>query len=395
MRVAVFAKLSVGPTTGGGFTYQQAVLDALADVREQTNHQLLATSYTAQPFPNWPPEAYVSLHASLPGRVLGRLKSEIEPRIRPQPAIGPRTRIDRVLDAHGVDLLWCLAPHAPTRGLPYVCTVWDLQHRRQPIFPEVSAGTVWRDREWLFSNEIQRAAAVVVGTAAGQAEVERFYGVLPERVWKIPHPTPAFALDPPPVPDDVLERFALRPGYVFYPAQFWSHKNHVGLLHALRLLQDDHGIQLDAVFVGSDHGNLEHVKSVTRRLGLEQRVHFLGFVSRPELVGLYRNALALAYISFFGPENLPPLEAFALGCPVIAADVPGAEEQLGDAAMLVPPTSEARIAEALLAICRDEALRSRLVRLGHEKAKTYAPRQYAEKMLALLDRLEPVIRTWR
>jgi glycosyltransferase involved in cell wall biosynthesis len=43
----------------------------------------------------------------------------------------------------------------------------------------------------------------------------------------------------------------------------------------------------------------------------------------------------LRYPSFFGAENLPPLEAFALGCPVIAADMPGAREQLGDAAILV------------------------------------------------------------
>jgi glycosyltransferase involved in cell wall biosynthesis len=394
MRVAVFAKLLFGPTIGGGYTYQQAVLDALAGIRDRTNHQLLATSYTAEPLPNWPPESYISLNASVPRRIVGRLRSEIEPRIRPQSEV-PRTRIDRILAARDVDLLWSLSPHAPSTNLPYVCTVWDLQHRRQPIFPEVSAGRVWSDRERLFSREIQKAAAVVVGTSAGQAEVERFYGVPPERIWKIPHPTPSFALDPPPAADDALERFGLRPGYVLYPAQFWAHKNHVGLLHALHLLQDEHGVQLDAVFVGSDHGNLEHVRSVTRRLGLERRVHFLGFVSRPELVALYRNALVLAYVSFFGPENLPPLEAFALGCPVVASDVPGAEEQLGDAALLVPPASEAKIAEALLTICRDEALRSRLVRLGHERARSYAPEHYVERMVALLDRLQPVIRTWR
>ena len=39
----------------------------------------------------------------------------------------------------------------------------------------------------------------------------------------------------------------------------------------------------------------------------------------PDLVALYRHAFALAYVTFFGPENLPPLEAFGLGCPVVAS----------------------------------------------------------------------------
>jgi hypothetical protein len=40
-------------------------------------------------------------------------------------------------------------------------------------------------------------------------------------------------------------------------------------------------------------------------------VRFLGFVPRSDLVMLYRHAFALAYVTFFGPENLPPLEVRA------------------------------------------------------------------------------------
>ena len=62
-------------------------------------------------------------------------------------------------------------------------------------------------------------------------------------------------------------------------------------------------------------------------------------MKRPELIALYRHALALTFVSYFGPDNLPPLEAFALGCPVITSAIEGVDEQLGNAALYVNPDS--------------------------------------------------------
>ena len=89
----------------------------------------------------------------------------------------------------------------------------------------------------------------------------------------------------------------------------------------------------ELVLVGDDKGQAGHVASLVREMGLSDSVHQLGFVETEELVALYRGAHSLLYLSF-GPENLPPLEAYALGCPVVASDVPGAREQLGEAALL-------------------------------------------------------------
>jgi glycosyltransferase involved in cell wall biosynthesis len=142
-----------------------------------------------------------------------------------------------------------------------------------------------------------------------------------ERVHILPHPTPACALNASQktkLPD------GLEPGYLFYPAQFWAHKNHVNLLLALKQLSDQ-GKVIQLVLTGSDYGNLLHIEKTISELGLQNQVRTLGFVSNEELVAFYQNALALTYVSFFGPENLPPLEAFALGCPVIAARVDGAD----------------------------------------------------------------------
>jgi glycosyltransferase involved in cell wall biosynthesis len=54
----------------------------------------------------------------------------------------------------------------------------------------------------------------------------------------------------------------------------------------------------------------------------------MGFVDRKDLLTLYDNCIALSYLSVSGPENLPPLEAFARGKPVLYSNFKGAKEQL-------------------------------------------------------------------
>ena len=136
---------------------------------------------------------------------------------------------------------------------------------------------------------------------------------------------------------------------LFLIREFWSHKNHVGILRA-----DENSLKVKGqfapavVFTGSNQGERKSI-SATRAdaaAGTTQ-AFFLGHVLRPALRALYQNALVLCYSSFPGPLNLPPLEAFALGCPVIAADITGTKEQFGDAAILVNPADDLQIACAL------------------------------------------------
>ena len=395
MKVAVYVR-HLAPEMGGGHTFARDIVDALAAARGSARHEVVTAGHAPDPPEGWSAGSYVALQGDPLGRMTGRIRRRVAATLGRGRSRPPKSWLDRVFEANGIDLIWCVAAGAPTDALPYVTTIWDLQHRLQPVFPEVSAQGEWMQRERFFAREIGQAAVVIVGTAAGQAEVERFYGVPPTRIRTLPHPTPSFALNAPDATDDsTLGRYGLEPGYVLYPAQFWAHKNHVRLLRALRLLRDEHDIRLRAVFVGSDKGNEAHVRHVAESLDLVSQVRFLGFVPRSDLVALYQHAAAMAYVTLFGPENLPPLEAFALGCPVVASDVPGAEEQLGDAALLVSPTNEADIARALLTLHRDDALRLSQIERGRSRARAFTAANFVDGMLGIIDELEPVVSTWR
>jgi glycosyltransferase involved in cell wall biosynthesis len=117
-------------------------------------------------------------------------------------------------------------------------------------------------------------------------------------------------------------------------------------------------------------------------------------VPQEDLCSLYRNAFALTYVTFSGPSNLPPIEAFALGCPVIASKILGVEEQLGDAALLVDPKQPEEIAFAIKLLWDDHSLRQSLVERGFARASKWTCEDYVKSIFLLLDEFVPIRRCW-
>ncbi|MBO0733903.1 MAG: glycosyltransferase family 4 protein, partial [Methylocapsa sp.] len=270
------------------------------------------------------------------------------------------------------------------------------EHRKQPYFPEVSSsGWTWTDRESLFTASLPRASVILTGTETGKQEIVHYYRVNPENVGVIPLPVPASALMRPSCgPAEIKSKYGIDCDFLFYPAQFWPHKNHINLLRALKILTDQNRLDIMLVLTGSDKGNLAHVLNEIDRLGLSGRVVTPGFLPREDLNALFRAATALVFPSYFGPDNLPPLEAFALGVPVAASDIAGAKEQLGEAALLFDPSDPLDIAAKITKLCQHSRLREELIAKGAATARTRIPDAYIAKLCSRLDKFEKISRCW-
>jgi glycosyltransferase involved in cell wall biosynthesis len=88
------------------------------------------------------------------------------------------------------------------------------------------------------------------------------------------------------------------------------------------------------------------------------------------------------------------LEAFALECPVVAGRIPGAQEQMGDAAILVDPTNHELWSDAVARVLQDKELRATLVARGKKRAFSFGPTEFAREMLRLFNEFELYRRTW-
>lgn len=395
MKVGVFLE-DFSPDVGGGYTIQEDIFRALLDLIDETGHSFVLfcrRPESLRSFLTKPRLEAVGFPGNLGQRVFARAQSGINSLIENRKR---QTRLEQLCKEAGVEFMWFVGAEAVQIDLPYMAIVWDLQHRLQPWFPEVSSGGTWRQRETFYGEYLRRATFIIAGTEAGRMEIERFYQVTSNRIKILPHPTPAFTLNAKPSDvDSVLKKYGLSRNYLFYPAQFWSHKNHVNLLRGAAALKREHGVDFPLVFVGSNKGNEEYVRNFASQLQPSIDVSFLGFVPLEDLVALYRGAFALSYVTFFGPENLPTLEAFALGCPVVASDVSGAREQLGDAALFVDPRNPMQIAAAIKKLHDDENLRRSLIDKGRARAERWTAKDFVRGVFSAFDEFEPVRRCWR
>lgn len=411
MKVAI--PISSGlPSDGGGYTFESEIISTLRQKASDLNHEFWIFNLSQEPNH----EVQESKHLKfvnpqnnfsktlLPWarynsfsiiRKIYNLKAKFLP-ISWQEAY-----FHDFIKSNDFDFSWILSPYAliqsPSPDVPFAISVWDLQHRLQPYFPEVSLKKEWDTREDFYENRLKQATYVITGTSRGKQEIQSFYQVASERIEICPFPTPNFALKHESLSFDkdlFFEKYNLPPVYFFYPAQFWPHKNHFALLNALKILDKKYHINASLVLTGSDKGNAGYITNLIERLGLGNKVHVLGFIPQVDLACLYQFALALVFPSYFGPDNLPPLEAFALGCPVIAADVPGASEQLGEAALLVKPNDVNHIALAMKRVYEDANLRHELSQKGLTRGKVWTTDDYVNKMLSLLDEFEPIRGCW-
>ena len=286
--------------------------------------------------------------------------------------------IEKHLIKHKVDLAYAISPSGWPRDLEevnYITTVWDLSHRDDPEFPEVRSDRQLEAREEKYRSLLPRAVAIFVDSELGKHNVVHRYGIDDERVHVMPFQAAASTRESTTSESrsslDVRVKYNLDVPYVFYPAQFWAHKNHVYLLEGLRVLEEQYGIRIGAIFSGGDQGNLAYVKSYARNLNLEDRVRFVGFVDNDEIPELYRQSLALVMPSYFGPTNLPPLEAFELRVPVLYSNKDGLRDQVGDAALLMDLQDPCSMAVHLKNLVEDSLLRMQLIEAGEKRLKYF------------------------
>ena len=296
----------------------------------------------------------------------------------------------RALIAERADL-WVCPNHdryAFRAPLPTLGTVHDLMHRYEPSFPEVSEDGEFARREFHFGETCRWANGVLVDSSLGKQQLRESYGIEEGRVFVLPFIPPRYIFEYTDASDARFEsRYFVPRKFFFYPAQFYRHKNHRGLVEAISLMREQYP-DVRLVLVGSKERNgFADVMSLVKEKGLEEHVLFMGYVPDADIPGFYKRARALVMPTFFGPTNIPPLEAFALGCPVATSRIYGIPDQLGDAALLFDPRSVNEIRDCLVRLWTDDALCAEFAERGREHSRRWGPEQFAARFREIVARL--------
>ncbi len=215
-----------------------------------------------------------------------------------------------------------------------------------------------------------RAADRLVALSHHEVGVLRRLGLDPSRIALIP-----LWIDVPAVravADEVSPASGYTRPHVLFLGQLKERKGYDTLAHAMPFVLRElpHATFLLA---GQNPAGAEHLLRICRENGSLGNLALLGPVSEDDKVRLMRAADCLVYPTRYESFGLPPLEAMAAGCPVVASDLPVVGEMIrdGENGLLVAPENPSALAGAIVRLLTDGGLRDRLVEGGRRTLHRY------------------------
>ena len=248
----------------------------------------------------------------------------------------------------------------------------DISHKYYPNFPEIGGVAGITQREKIFKAGCKNAYKVIVESNELKNEVQKYYSINLHKIYVLYQCFSNFKSNL--VGDSLIE---LPEKYLFYPAQLWHHKNHKNLLYAFKILTGfDDNITL--VLTGFSKTADNHIFNLINELSLNNKIFYLGYVKEEDIIKLYKNAFALVMPTYFGPTNIPTLEAFYYGCPAVISNLPGVVEQAQDAALYFNPDDPEDMANKII-LLYDNKLRENLIENGFRRSRDLSFEGYYNK----------------
>ncbi|MDI3545105.1 MAG: hypothetical protein PWP68_522 [Rikenellaceae bacterium] len=272
--------------------------------------------------------------------------------------------------------------------IPYIVSIPDLMHKYYPSFPEYPLKARLL-RDIVYKNSAKYSVLTIVDSHQGLNDLNRFFNIPKGKIRIIPYIPAPYIYEYKDMDlktaENILKKYPLPEHFLFYPAQFWYHKNHIRLIQALKNIKQDYKIEIPLVLVGSPKESYKKIMDFINKSNMSNQIYSLGYVSDIEIVALYKKAVALVYPSLFGPTNIPPLEAMVLGTPVLCSNIFSMPEQIGNAGLLFDPFNVEDIAEKIYQIWTNENLRNELVQRGYERVKDMTLENYAKQWEKIID----------
>lgn len=276
----------------------------------------------------------------------------------------------RYLKQHGNPLLLCLCNTAPLYYTNKIVTVHDVAFE---AYPQTFSKAFLYSYRFLIPRITKSALRVITVSQFSKEEIVKYYGLNAKNIDVVF----SAAADK----FHIEEDWKLKEKKYFLAVSSLNYrKNFSAVLRAFEIFEKKR--KDISLFIIGDLNNsnfktidIEHYKK-------NPRVLFLGRISDEQLVKYYSNALAFIFPSIYEGFGLPPLEAQACGCPVLASDIPPHHEVIGESGIFCNPNNPNDIASGM---CKILDLSEILKIKGFENAKRFSYKKSADQIHKIID----------
>ncbi len=187
--------------------------------------------------------------------------------------------------------------------------------------------------------------------------------------------------------EKITSKYGIGGKFIFYFGNFNPHKNVKTLVEAYHRLPEKIKNEYQLVLGGRRDRYCTDLEKMIKRLRIEEKVIFTGFISEKDLPAIYSAAELFVFPSLYEGFGLPPLEAMACGAPVITSNTTSLPEVVGEAGILVRPYNIDEIKEAIIRVLTDSALRKSLIEKGLKRIQQFIPDKTAHHFLRVFDEI--------
>ncbi len=203
------------------------------------------------------------------------------------------------------------------KDVAFISNIWDLDHKKNSQFPEHNLDNVYEKKDKLYREINSRAFKIIVPHKSNKDDLINFYKADKEKVI-----TQNFIPMLPTIYSEnkkdkelykkLFNNFKLPANkiIIFYPAQFWAHKNHKYIIDTAEILKKTNNNKFFFVFCGGNKGNFELIENLIKEKKLENFIKILNFINDEEVISLYLNTQGVVMPTYCGPTNLPIYESF-------------------------------------------------------------------------------------
>ena len=267
---------------------------------------------------------------------------------------------------------------------PFVFTLHDMQERYYPYFFTL------RDKiiRWLNNRSLSKTAdKILCESQFVKSDIIKFLGADQDKVHVVQSPPPKCfnsSIIDENLYKTIKAKYSLPEEYIFYPAQFWPHKNHIKLLEAFGIVKKEFK-DLKLVFTGSKQNNFQNVDRRIQELQLENDIVYLGYIDYSDLPFLYKMSKFLVMPTLFESISIPIYEAFSLKVAVCCSNVVALPEQVGEAGLIFDPNSENDIAKKMIMYLSNNNLLTEKAEQGYLKINSFDYEAYKKSILEIIN----------
>lgn len=277
------------------------------------------------------------------------------------------------LRRQGNPLLVSLCSTAPLLYRNQIATHHDITYIRHPESYTRLFRTLYRVMTPILLAHIK---ALLTVSNFSKGEISQFYHFPESKIFVVPNAVSDEFQPGPPVSE--------KKDYLLAVSSPSAHKNFSRMIEAFLSLRNQEHLELHIVGAASDvfaDPNLQHLASG------DPRIRFLGWLNDSELIAQYQGAVAFVFPSVYEGFGIPPLEAQACGCPVVAANAASIPEVLQASALYFDPVDVGHMATAMERVLTDLQLRQSLRRRGLNNVTRFSWEDSARRVSKRIDAL--------